>query len=104
MWGAGGRAGTRIDHVEAQCAGDRDAVASVEDVEAVGPLDHRYRWERSSVAVGARDALPALADAIGRRPEVGVEVAGRVHGSDDGVERNRSQSRRAAEQRGDAGE
>jgi hypothetical protein len=40
-------------------AGDRHAVAPVEDVVAIGPLEHRDRRQRATVAVGARDALPA---------------------------------------------
>jgi hypothetical protein len=40
-------------------AGDGHAVAPVEDVVAVGALDHGDRRQGATVPVSARDALPA---------------------------------------------
>lgn len=80
---------------------DRYAMASVDDVVAIGSLDHRDRGQGATVAVDARDALPARGDAVRGRAEVGVEVGRGVDGPDDLLERDRPQSSRTPEQRGD---
>ena len=53
----------------AECAGDRHAVAPVEDVVAVGPFDDVDRRQRAIVVVRMRDALPAVRNAICGGPD-----------------------------------
>lgn len=81
-----------VDVGLAEGAGDRDAMAPVEDVVAVWPLDDRDRLERKAFAAGAGDVLPAGRDPVGRRPEGSVEVGRGIHGADDVVERDRPQA------------
>ena len=77
-----------VDVGVAECAGDRHAVAPVEDVVAVWSFDDGDRGQRAPCVVCARDALPAGRHAIGGGPEAGVEIGRGVDGSDDRIERN----------------
>ena len=68
----------RLDVVVPERASDRDAVASVDDVVAVGALQHGDRGQRETTAVGERDPLPAPPHEAGGRAEAGVEGGGEI--------------------------
>jgi hypothetical protein len=88
----------------AEGAGDRHAVAAVEHVVAVGPLEDDDRGQPAPAAVGARDALPPGRDAVGGGSEAGVEVRRGIDGADDRAEPDRPHPRRVPGQRLDAAE
>src|SRR6185312_7924315 len=81
----------RLDVCLTERAGDGDPVASVDDVVAVSTLDDGDRRQRVAATVRERDALPALGDAVGRRPEACAEVGGGLDGSDDRLKGDHAQ-------------
>src|SRR4051812_47998708 len=64
-------------------AGDGDAMAAVEDVEAAGALDEVDRRELGPLVVRPRDVPPARGDARRRGAEARVEVLRGVDRADD---------------------
>src|SRR4051794_104974 len=89
--GCGRRGDARLDVGLTEGPGDGDPVASVDDVVAVGTLDDGDRRQRAAATMRERDALPALGDAVGGRPEAGVEDRRRVDRSDDRPQRDHAQ-------------
>ena len=82
----------RVDLVEPELAGDRDAVVAVDhEVELADAVDLDRRHVGPAAHRG-RNPLPAPADAVRRGAEAAVEVASRaVDSADDRVEVDRLQ-------------
>ena len=80
-----------VDHLEAELAGDRDAVVAVlDEVQLADPIDADRR-HRLAAAHRLGDPLPAAAHPARGGAEAAVELARAVDGADDRVERDRLQ-------------
>src|ERR671936_3153928 len=85
----------RLDVRPAERLCDRDALAAVNDVVAVGALQQLDRRQRDALAVGERDAFPSGPDELRCGTEARVEVPGWFERSDDSRERDDLESCRS---------
>ena len=69
-------------------------VAVADEVQVADAVD-RDRRHAPPAPQGEVDALPALAQAVRRRPEAAVEVARAIDAADDGRKRDRLEAERA---------